>query len=263
MNPINDREIDDHTDQRVIDQVLTEVDPDSAESLRPLLAELRTLAHGETVEPGPLLEALLLPEETALVSEAHAAVAAPPTVPVLRVIDGDGPGQTAGLRRPARPARRRRPLAAALVLTAAIGAGTAAAAAADEGFRSTLNDGLNSVIRVLGGHAANAPASPATPAPTPAPAAPAERGSSPASAPATSPSTAATPHAETPAPSSAATSAPRTTTGASTASPSPKAGLPGLPTQLPSPNLGVPLPKLPPVPGALPTAPTGLPGSLN
>lgn len=251
MNPLNDREIDDQIDQTVIDQVLTDMDPESTDSLRPLLAELRTLAHGEPVEPGPLLEALLLSDET-LPHETAATAVPGGAAPVLQVIEGDGP------RRPARARRRRRPLAAALVLTAAIGAGTAAAAAADEGFRSTLNDGFNSVIGVLSGHPAGVPSSPAAPAPAPAPTAPSAATPDPSSA-------AGSAGAGVPAPSSAATSAPRTTTDAGSASASPQASHPGLPAQLPSPNLGVPLPKLPTLPGALPqpTAPAGVPGGLH
>lgn len=245
MNPTDDHEINDRADQRVIDQVLADVEPENADSLRPLLAELRTLAHGEPVAPGPLLETLLLPEQddAAASPTAHAETPAPTP---LRLIDGE--------RRTGRPLRRRRPLAAAVILAAAIGAGTAAAAAADEGFRSTLNDGIGTIVGVLGGHPAQAPASPAAPAqPAPVPTTvaqqPGTQGAS-TSAPASSPGV----------------EAPRTTTQGSTASPSPSASRPGLPTHLPSPDLGLPLPQLPVAPGSLPqpASTTGdLPGSLR
>ncbi|WP_138443946.1 hypothetical protein [Sinomonas susongensis] len=268
MNHLNDHEIDDHNDQKVIDQVLTDVDPDGADSLRPLLAELRTLAHGGPVEPGPLLEALLLPEDRPAAGASGAPGSASAgsgadddtrAVPVLQVLEGDGPRRPARRRRAAQPARRRRPLAAALVLTAAIGAGTAAAAAADEGFRSALGDGISSVMSVLGGRPASAPSTPTSPAPAPT-------GAS-AATPQSVPSSAAVPNAK---PSSGARAAspaptgPRTTAPGAEASTSPEAGLGGVPSQLPSPNLGIPLPPLPTVPGSLPqpTAPAGLPGGL-
>lgn len=236
----------DADDQRVVDQVLTDLDAERADDLRPLLTELRSLAHGAPVEPGPLA-ALLLPEdddETGAAGESTSAIptqAAPTTV--LRAIPGTGP------RRPARATRRRRPLAAAAILAAAaVGAG-AAAAAADEGFRSSVNDGISTIVGVLGGHTdpkPTAPASSVTPQGT-VPAAPAPG----SAAPTTSPS------AGQPAPSGDVRPA---------AKPTPSATQPGALPQLPSPNLGVPVPTLPAIPGGLPqpTAPAGeLPGSLR
>jgi hypothetical protein len=231
----------DADDQRVIDQVLADLDAERADDLRPLLSELRFLAHGAPVEPGPLA-ALLLPEDDD--GSDVGAEAAPTTV--LRAVPGTGP------RRPARAARRRRPLAAAAILAAAaVGAG-AAAAAADEGFRSSVNDGISTIVGVLGGHTdpkPPAPASSVTPQGS-VPAAPAPG----TAAPTTSPS------AGQPTPSEDVRSA------APGAKPTPSATQPGALPQLPSPNLGVPVPTLPALPGGLPqpTAPAGeLPGSLR
>ena len=236
----------DADDQRIIDQVLTDLDSESASDLRPLLAELRSLAHGEPVEPGPLAALLLAaPEASAAQAPAAEAPATDAPTAVLRAVPGTGPGRTA------RPFRRRRPLAAAAILAAAaVGAG-AAAAAADEGFRSSVNEGISTIVGVLGGHTEPKPAPissvstsgslPAAPAPT-----------SPAPSPSQDASSSATERPTAPDP---------------TAHPSPSSTRPGALPQLPSPNLGVPVPSLPSIPGNLPTTPpvpTGqLPGGVR
>jgi hypothetical protein len=236
-------------DQRVIDEILTDVEPERADDVRPLLAELRSLAHGEPVAPGPLA-ALLLPEDDLYENDGAASSSELPTAPaataVLRAVPGTGAG------RPARPGRRRRPLAAAAIIAAAaVGAG-AAAAAADEGFRSSVNEGISTIVGVLGGHSDPKPlqhGSPASGITTTTPTSP---------APAETPSGSAT---QPTAPQSVRPEAPRATAAAT---PSPTS--PGALPQLPGPDLGVPVPTLPTLPGGLPapSAPAGqLPGSLR
>ncbi|NUP75037.1 MAG: hypothetical protein HOQ07_10375, partial [Sinomonas sp.] len=152
MNPTHDPD-----DLLVVEELLADTEPEDAAELRPVLEDLRALAHSGPVAPSAAVQALLLPER----------VDAPISLDVYRR------SAAGSARRSARrPYGRRRPLAIAVALTAAVGAGTAAAAVADEGFRSSLNESVSTVVGVLTGHGVPTPAAPATPAPT-APARPA------------------------------------------------------------------------------------------
>ncbi|WP_422935417.1 hypothetical protein [Sinomonas sp. P47F7] len=174
MNPTPDPE-----DLLVIEQLLADTEPEDAEDLRPLLEDLRSFAHAGPVEPSPAVAALLLsgpgaaepaaaPTEalTAVHSVAEAGQAKTISLDAVRASRAADQGARRSAGRPARPGRRRS-LAVALALTGAIGAGTAAAAAADEGFRSSLNEGVSTVLGVLTGHVP-APAQ-RTPRPRPCP----------------------------------------------------------------------------------------------
>ncbi|WP_336854942.1 hypothetical protein [Sinomonas albida] len=235
MNPTPDPE-----DLLVIEQFLADAEAEGAEDLRPLLEDLRSLAHVGPVEPSAAVAALLV-DSAAPVREISATQSAEPETKTISLDAFRASRASQGARRAAVPPKRRgrrRPLAVALALTAAIGGGTAAAAAADEGFRSSLNQSVSTVLGVLTGHAPapaehtsdvpTEPAQPVAPSNVQAPAEPS--------------------HAATPGPAAPTQQAP--VPAAPEPSPSQKA-LPGLPSLAP-PSLPVPLP---PIPSSLPQEP--------
>jgi len=141
----------DHGDARIIDRLLRESNTEESDLLRPVLLELRALGTGEPPVPSPEVAALLVPDTT-------------------NVIPFD-----------AAPRRARRAAFTVLAVAATLGAGTAAAAATDEGFRAGLQ---NTVATIVTAFTTGPQPSPAVPSvatsasPTPSPAASGGPGSS-------------------------------------------------------------------------------------
>jgi hypothetical protein len=227
----------DPDDLGVVDELLEGLDAEDAESLRPVLAELRGLAESAPVLPNRRLSGLLAaapqlsaaPQPSAHQPSApeqrHEAQheAAPATVVDLEAVRSS--------RTPSRR-RRGRPATTALIIAITAGAASAGAAAvAQDGFHLWPNGGTSAVD-----NSSQAP-SPAGTGQTPLPARVAPAVPAPSSTPAPSD------------PQAPATIAPKSTLPASTVTPSapaPAAGVPGVP-QLPlSPSLS---------PSTVPTVP--------
>jgi hypothetical protein len=121
----------------IIDGLLRESTTEESDALRPVLLQLRALRTGEPPVPSPEVAALLVPDTTNVI-----------------LLD-------------AAPRRSRRAVFTILAVTATLGAGTAAAAAVDEGFRTGLQNAVATIFTALttGTHP-----SPAVPSVTPAPA---------------------------------------------------------------------------------------------
>jgi hypothetical protein len=139
MNTVHDPE-----DAHIVERLLRESGAEESDVLRPVLLELRALATGEPPVPSAAVAALLAHDTT-------------------NVIPFDG-----GHR------RSRRAAFTVLAVAAALGAGTAAAAATDEGFRAGLQNTVGTIVTVL---TTGRPPSPADPpvapedSPEPSPAA--------------------------------------------------------------------------------------------
>lgn len=129
----------DPDDLSVVDELLEGLDAEDAESLRPVLAELRGLAESEPVLPNRRLASLLAaapgPSAAALTS-AHEQPSADEQRPEARheaapatVVDLEAVRST---RSPSRR-RRGRPATTALIIAIAAGAASAGAAAAAQG----------------------------------------------------------------------------------------------------------------------------------
>jgi len=124
-------------DEQIIDRVLHDADLEDAGELRDLLLELRTLAGGPPPMPSAELAALMAPAAVSL--DAH------------------------------RQRKHRRMTIAAIMVAASMGAGTAAVAATDQGFRDKAQENITILINaVTNGPAAPAPGRPSGP-PAPAP----------------------------------------------------------------------------------------------
>ncbi|WP_430297044.1 hypothetical protein [Sinomonas sp. B1-1] len=254
----------DPDDLLIVDQLLADLAADEAEDLRPLLDELRAVAHEGPVQPNRALAALLVDEGDL----AGAPTAALPTAPLSAVTSpaaaallGHTADETADVvdlsrERERRAARRRRPVAAAVIIAAAA-LGTAAVGVADSSLRGGLGGGVGTIIGTVTGQQTESPAPERT-----APAAP------------TAGTPAAPPSPEVQLTTPAATSAARPTETPSptqTAAPSvihpnlapsvPTVPLPpGVePSALPSAPADSLLPKVPLLP--LPASPDLLPGT--
>lgn len=248
-----------------IDELLTDLDSEDAESLKPVLAELRSLADEGPVLPNRRLAALLVDDAqpaTAMLPLSQAAAdllradledsdeatddgAARATVVDLATIRGEraSSGRSGGTS--SRPGRKRRGVVTAVVVALAA-AGTAGAAA-------VAQDGLGGgITSILGGTA------PEQPSPHPQPTLTTPPAVEPHLAPAV-PAPAATPSSPA-APASVAPDASKPATTAPTATPQggiPAGQLPQLPVAPPSLE---PAPS-PSVPGLLPL-PGVVPGSM-
>ncbi|WP_433875941.1 hypothetical protein [Sinomonas atrocyanea] len=255
----------DPDDLLIVDQLLADLDADEADDLRPLLDELRAVAHEGPVPPNRALAALLVDEGDV----AGMPTAALPTAPVSAVTSpaaaallGHTADETADVidlsrQRERRAARRRRPLAAAVIIAAAA-LGTAAVGVADSSLRGGLGGGVETIIGTVTGQQNGSPA----PART-APAAPA------AGTPAVPPSPEVqltTPAATSAARPTATASPTQTTTAPSAIQPNLAPSVPAVPlppgvepSALPSAPADSLLPKVPSLP--LPTSPDLLPGT--
>jgi hypothetical protein len=109
----------DHGDARIIDRLLRESNTEESDLLRPVLLELRALGTGEPPVPSPEVAALLVP------------------------------GASNVVRLDAAPRRARRAAFTVLAVAATLGAGTAAAAATDEGFRAGLQNTVATIVTAL------------------------------------------------------------------------------------------------------------------
>ena len=142
----------------IIDRLLRESSTEEADALRPVLLQLSALRIGEPPVPSPEVAAFMAPETTNVI------------------------------RLDAAPRRARRTTFTILAVAATLGAGTAAAAAADESFRTGLQNTVGTIITALttGTHP-----SPAVPSVTdsPAPAVPTARPPAPPSSGNPSPAT--------------------------------------------------------------------------
>ncbi|GEB64484.1 hypothetical protein SAT01_19320 [Sinomonas atrocyanea] len=233
----------DPDDLGVVDELLEGLDAEDAESLRPVLSELRGLAESAPVLPNRRLSSLLAaaPQPSAPEQQPEAQhETGPATVVDLESVRS---GRTASRR------RRGRPATTALIIAITAGAASAGAAAvAQDGFHLWPNGGTSAVDNGPG----QAP-SPAGTGQTPLPARVAPAVPAPSST--TAPGDAQAP----------ATIAPKSTLPASTVTPSapaPAAGVPGVP-QLPlnpslSPSTVPTVPHLAPAP----TPPSLLSGLL-
>lgn len=141
----------DHGDARIIDRLLRESNTEEdSDLLRSVLLELRALGTGEPPVPSPEVAALLVP------------------------------GASNVVRLDAAPRRARRTAFTVLAVTATLGAGTAAAAATDEGFRAGLQNTVATIVTALttGPRPSPAPSVATTDSPTPSRAASGGPGSS-------------------------------------------------------------------------------------
>ncbi|QHK20233.1 hypothetical protein GU243_11370 [Pseudarthrobacter psychrotolerans] len=141
----------DHGDARIIDRLLRESNTEESDLLRPVLLELRALGTGEPPVPSPEVAAFLVP------------------------------GASNVVRLDAAPRRVRRAAFTVLAVAATLGAGTAAAAATDEGFRAGLHDTVATIVTALTTGPQPSPAVPSVAtsgSPTPSPAASGGPGSS-------------------------------------------------------------------------------------
>lgn len=109
----------DHGDARILDRLLRESNTEESDLLRPVLLELLALGTGEPPVPSPEVAALLVP------------------------------GASNVVRLDAAPRRARRAAFTVLAVAATLGAGTAAAAATDEGFRAGLQNTVATIVTAL------------------------------------------------------------------------------------------------------------------
>jgi hypothetical protein len=137
-------------DARIIDRLLRESNTEESDLLRTVLLELRALGTGEPPVPSPEVAALLVP------------------------------GASNVVRLDAAPRRARRTAFTILAVAATLGAGTAAAAATDEGFRAGLQNTVATIVTALttGPQPSPAPSVAPSGSPTPSPAASGGPGSS-------------------------------------------------------------------------------------
>jgi hypothetical protein len=127
----------------IIDRLLRESTTEEADALRPVLLQLRALRTGAPPVPSPEVAALMARD----------------TTNVIRL-------DTA-------PRRARRTAFTILAVAATLGAGAAAAAAADEGFRTGLQNTIATIVTALTAGPNPSPAVPSvTPGDSPAPAQP-------------------------------------------------------------------------------------------
>lgn len=126
-------------DERIIDRFLRDADMQDAGELRDLLLGLRTLAGGPPPMPSAALAALMAPAAVSLDAR--------------------------------RQRKHRRMTIATIMVAASMGAGSAAVAATDQGFRDKAQETITVLINAV----TNGPPAPAPGRPSPGPPAPAPR----------------------------------------------------------------------------------------
>lgn len=249
----------DPDDLGVVDELLAGMDAEDAESLRPVLSELRGLAESEPVLPNRRISSLLTAEAAAPTAQLGTVSARPqPVAPGEAAVQRESEPATVVDLQAARSARRDlprrrrgRPAMTALIIAITAGAASAGAAAvAQDGFHLWPGSGT----AVDGGSTSGHEPSPTSPGSVPAQLAPA----APAQTAAPTPSDTTAP--ATLAPESSRPASPGAPSAPAPASKAPVVPLPELPLSPPplAPSTAPTVPQLSPAP----TPPSLLPGLL-